>query len=352
VCLDGSATRSRRLSRQRDGHHSIKLSRLGEFGLIERVRRRTGLSPGVSLGIGDDAAWVQTRSGSCLLTTDLLIEDIHFNLKWTSLYALGHKSLAVNMSDIAAMGGTPAYLLLSLGIPARFQTDDVDEFYRGIRSLASKSGIALVGGDMSVAKSLLISACLIGQTRYRPVTRDGARIGDDIYVTGTVGDSALALKLLKHKSPKLMLPGGKFLLSRHHLPLARLDVGVILARERLARAMIDVSDGLIQDLGHICTESRIGAIIFEEMLPLSRAYRSLVGRDGTRHALAGGEDYELLFCARRRDRSRIERLQERINVPITRIGTCVPRPNRITVLNSKGRRYSYRAAGHDHFRRL
>ena len=130
------------------------------------MRRTTAQGRGVNLGIGDDAAWVQTRSGSCLLTADLLIEGVHFDLKWTSLYALGHKTLAVNMSDIAAMGGTPAYLLLSLGIPATFESEDVEEFYRGIRSLALKSGVSLVGGDTSVAKSLFISACLVGDAPY------------------------------------------------------------------------------------------------------------------------------------------------------------------------------------------
>jgi len=330
----------------------MKLSRLGEFGLIERVRRTTLLNPGVSLGIGDDAAWVQTSSGSCLLTTDLLIEGVHFDLKWTSLYALGHKTLAVNMSDIAAMGGHPSYLLLSLGIPATLESDDVDEFYRGIRGLAAKSGVALVGGDTSIAKSLLVSACLIGQAGYRPITRAGARVGDDIYVTGTLGDSALALKLLSSKSTKLKSPAAKFLLSRHHFPTARLQAGVMLAKNKLARAMIDVSDGLLQDLGHICKASHIGAMILEEMLPLSRAYQSVVGRDGTRHALIGGEDYELLFCARRKDRSRIEKLQAPANVPITWIGTCMPRGHGIRVLNRKGQPYSYSVAGHDHFRHL
>jgi thiamine-monophosphate kinase len=283
---------------------------------------------------------------------DLLIEGIHFDLKWTSLYALGYKTLAVNMSDIAAMGAYPSYLLLSLGISCNLESDDVDEFYRGIRELAAKSGVALVGGDTSIAKSLLISACLIGQARHHPITRAGARVGDDIYVTGTLGDSALALKLLKTKSTKLRSPAAKFLLSRHHFPTARIQAGVMLARNKLARAMIDVSDGLLQDLGHICKASHIGAIIEEEMLPLSRAYRSVVDLDGMQYAITGGEDYELLFCARRKDRSRIEKLQDRINVSITRIGTCMPRGHGITVLNGKGQPRSYMVAGHDHFRGL
>jgi thiamine-monophosphate kinase len=329
----------------------MKLSRLGEFGLIERVRRQTVRGRGVNLGIGDDAAWVQTRSGSCLLTADLLIEDVHFDLKWTSLFALGYKTLAVNMSDIAAMGGTPAYLLLSLGIPGTFESEDVEEYYRGIRSLALKSGVALVGGDMSVAKSLFISACLIGHAPYRPITRSGAQVGDDIYVTGTLGDSALALKLLRRKSLQLRKPAARFLLSRHHFPTARLRVGITLARNKLARAMIDVSDGLLQDLGHICRASRIGAILAEEKLPLSAAYRSLAGHEGTDYALFGGEDYELLFCAKRRDRLKIEKLEKVVGVPITRIGTCVSSRDGITVLDSKGQPLSFRAIGHDHFKR-
>jgi thiamine-monophosphate kinase len=330
----------------------MKLSRLGEFGLIERVRRSTVKGHGVKLGIGDDAAWVQTASGSCLVTADLLIEGVHFDLKWTSLYALGHKTLAVNMSDIAAMGGRPAYLLLSLGIPTTFESNHVEELYRGIRSLALKSGVTLVGGDTSVAKSLLISACLMGHPSYRPVTRGGARVGDDIYVTGTLGDSALALKLLQGKSASLKTSMARFLLSRHQFPTARLQAGYVLARKRLARAMIDVSDGLLQDLGHICRASRVGAILMEESLPLSRAYRCLAGRDGTRHALTGGEDYELLFCARKSDRPNVTRIQKLIDVPIARIGSCVHPRDGIVVLDHKGERLTFGATGHDHFKSI
>src|SRR5262250_2102783 len=153
----------------------MKLSRLGEFGLIERVRRATPKSRGVLLGIGDDAAWIVNETRSCLITSDVLIEGIHFNLEWTPLFDLGYKTLAVNLSDIAAMGGVPAYLILSIGIPPKFDSFDIDEFYRGIRSLAVTAGVALVGGDTSVAPGLLISACLVGHAPFRPVTRGGAR---------------------------------------------------------------------------------------------------------------------------------------------------------------------------------
>src|SRR5215470_10850413 len=302
----------------------MKLSRLGEFGLIERVRRATPKSRGVLLGIGDDAAWIVNETRSCLITSDILIEGIHFNLKWTSLFDLGYKTLAVNLSDIAAMGGEPAYLILSIGIPPKFDSADIDEFYRGIRSLAAKSGVALVGGDTSVAAGLFISACLVGHAPFRPVTRGGARQDDDIYVTGTLGDSALALHLLQKKAKQTARKPLQYLLSRHHRPTPRLTAGALLARERLATAMIDISDGLLQDLGHICEASRIGALLWEDRLPLSPAYRALTGSDSTTHALAGGEDYELLFCVRTRDRSRIEKISQQAGITITRIGRCVP----------------------------
>src|SRR5947199_10758190 len=133
----------------------MKLSRLGEFGLIERVRRATPKSRGVLLGIGDDAAWVASKFGSLLITSDLLIEGVHFDLKWTSLFALGYKAVAVNLSDIAAMGGTPAYLILSLGIPASSGSEDIDDFYRRLCSLAKQLGVGLLGGHAQLADSLL-----------------------------------------------------------------------------------------------------------------------------------------------------------------------------------------------------
>ena len=235
-------------------------------------------------------------AGTSLITADLLIEDIHFNLQWTSLSDLGHKSLAVNLSDIAAMGGVPAYVILSLGIPAHFDSRQIAQLYRGLSALAKKSRVHLVGGDTNVAKSLVISVCVVGHAPYAPVRRSGARAGDDIYVTGTLGDSALGLKYLRQRNISVKAGPLAQLLARHHRPIPRLAAGAALARGKLAAAMIDVSDGLLQDLGHICKASGVGALIWNEQLPLSRAYRKLAGRAGTRYALSGGEDYELLFA--------------------------------------------------------
>ena len=327
----------------------MKLSRLGEFGLIDRIRRRTPIGRGTRIGIGDDSAWIENPTGSSLVTADLLVEGVHFNLRWTSLADLGHKALAVNLSDIAAMGGVPAYVILSLGVPASFDSELIDAFYRGFTALANDAGVALVGGDTNVARVLIISVCIIGHAPYRPVRRSGAKVGDDIYITGTVGDSALGLFMLKRSRVGLNRPWVTTLLARHHRPTPRLSAGAALAKNRLASAMIDVSDGLIQDLGHICRSSRIGATIWEESLPLSPAYQALAGKMGSRYALNGGEDYELLFCARARHRGRIHDLARRLRLPMTRIGVCAHSRHGITVINSAGKLISARTEGHDHF---
>ncbi|MSP39216.1 MAG: thiamine-phosphate kinase [Deltaproteobacteria bacterium] len=329
----------------------MKLSRLGEFGLIGRIRRMGTSSRGVRIGIGDDCAWVDHSAGSSLITADVLIENIHFNLKWTSLFDLGYKSLAVNLSDIAAMGGVPAYAMLSLGIPAKFDSRQIDEFFRGFNSLARKTQVALIGGDTNISPTLIISVCLIGAPPEQPVQRSGAKVGDDIYVTGTLGDSALGLELLRKKSRGTQSATMLRLLARHHRPTPRLAAGALLAQQKCATAMIDISDGLLQDLGHICKASDTGAAVSNEKLPLSTAYRALAGKNGTSLALSGGEDYELLFCARRHQRQRLETLARQAQVKITRIGSCVTTKQGITVIDGAGKPLPVKLKGHDHFKK-
>ena len=328
----------------------MKIKELGEFGLIERIQKATPRGRGVRLGIGDDAAWVRSRQDSLLITSDLLIEGVHFDLKWTSFFELGYKTLSVNLSDLAAMGGSAAYLVLSLGIPVDFKTKDVEQFYRGIRRLASQNGVALVGGDTSRSSFFFISAFLVGHAPYGPVTRSGAKVGDDLYVTGTVGDSALGLELLKTSKARSKRPEISYLSSRHRFPTARLKAGALLAKKRLARAMIDISDGLLQDLSHICKASGTGAVIWREALPLSRPYQRWAGRKGVRYALTGGEDYELLFCIRRKDRAQLEKIRQRLGVPVTRIGRCVPARDGITIVNAKGTSLPFSKTGYNHFK--
>jgi thiamine-monophosphate kinase len=329
----------------------MKLSRLGEFGLIERIRRKLPPGKGVRIGIGDDAAWVENPLRSSLVTADLLIEDVHFKLDWISLFDLGFKSLAVNLSDIAAMGGVPVYALVSLGIPADFNSDDVEELYRGIQALARATQVSVVGGDTNIAKSLIVSVCVIGHAPSRPIRRSGASVGDDIYVTGTLGDSALALEFLQRRRTGVQKAVAAKLLARHRRPTPRLATGALLGNEHLAKAMIDVSDGLMQDLGHICQASGTGALIYNAQLPLSSAYRAVADKEETRYALSGGEDYELLFCARKSSRASIEKVAQRTRVPITRIGTCVA-GRRITVVDRSGKTIVLSALGHDHFKKV
>lgn len=324
----------------------MKLGKVGEFGLIESIRKAAPQGRGVRAGIGDDAAWLASGGADLLVTADLLIEKVHFDLRWTSFYALGYKTLAVNLSDIAAMGGVPAYLTLSLAIPARFRSEDIEEFYRGVRALASRSGVSVVGGDTSRAERFFVSAALIGRAPYKPVLRSGARSGDDLYVTGTLGDSALGLKSLKKTSRGA---AAAYLIRRHNYPTPRLRAGALLARRRLATAMIDVSDGLLQDLGHICQASGVGAEIREEALPLSPAYRKLSGGD-TALALGGGEDYELLFTARPRARKALAQLKTRLGVRVTRIGRCVDAGEGVKVLDRRGRPRRPSLRGYDHFK--
>jgi len=328
---------------------TMKLRELGEFGLIERIRKIVPMGQGVRLGIGDDAAWIRCQQKSLLFTSDLLLEGVHFDLRWTSFYTLGYKTLAVNLSDIAAMGGRPSYLALSLGIPVDFEVKDVEEFYRGIVDLSSQCGVSLVGGDTSASKRFFISAALMGFAPYGPILRNGAKVGDDLYVTGTLGDSALGLKLLKKRRPSLTHREATYLVSRHLAPTARLKAGAVLARKKLAKAMIDVSDGLVQDLNHLCQASKVGAIVREESLPLSRAYRRSPERRGILEALTGGEDYELLFAVRPRDRGRLKKVERSLGVPVTRIGKCVPPAEGVKVLDPRGEPRPLSVLGYDHF---
>ena len=328
----------------------MKLREIGEFGLIERIKKSTSKGKGVLLGIGDDAAWVRSKKAPLLFTSDLLIEGVHFDLRWTSFYELGHKTVSVNLSDIAAMGGTPDYLVISLGIPVDFKVEDIEEFYRGIRALASQHGLSLVGGDTSSANRFFISVFLVGHAPHGPVTRGGARVGDDLYVTGTLGDSSLGLDLLRRSKRRTRRSDVTFLTSRHRFPTARVKAGSILAKEKLAKAMIDISDGLIQDLTHLCKASGTGAVIWQDTLPLSGPYRRLAVGKRTRYSLTGGEDYELLFSLRARDRARLQRIRKRLDVSVTHIGRCVPARNGITVVNGKGTPLALLQKGHDHFK--
>jgi thiamine-monophosphate kinase len=334
----------------------VKLREIGEFGLIARIKKSwPASSPQVFKAIGDDAAVSSLLPGNDLVSTvDLLIEDVHFELSWISPAQLGRKSLAVNISDLAAMGAIPRWMLISLAVPPRLNVEFFDEFFSGMRSMADAHGVSLLGGDTSSSPDrLFISITLLGEGEKNSLLyRQGAQPGDDLYVTGTLGDSLLGLHLGKSLKGNPLSAEENFLLRRHLDPIPRLEEGRELAGKRIARAMIDVSDGLLSDLKHICEESQVGAVIHAQKLPLSGALRSLVpGGPGQawKWALKGGEDYELLFSASPEKASEVQTLAREWPCGVTRIGRIEPLAHGVVVQGEKGPVDPAELKGYDHF---
>lgn len=273
----------------------MRLSDVGEFGFIDRIKEKSRGSEGVLLGIGDDAAVTAMTPGMILLSTsDMLAEGVHFDLAWSDPASLGRKSLAVNLSDIAAMGGIPRYALLSLAIPPEFPLEFMESFMSGFLEQAGRYAVSLIGGDTSSsAGGFVISVTLLGeQYPDRVSRRSGACAGDLVCVSGTPGDSALGLDLLK-SGCRTGEP-----VRRHLDPVPRVELGKMLAERRVPTAMIDISDGLHADLGHILESSSKGAKICIDDIPLSDNFRNSVDRGSQNYyrlPLSGGEDYELLF---------------------------------------------------------
>ena len=332
---------------------NMKISDLGEFGLIDRIAKTaTRSAKRAPIGIGDDAAALLLSPASALLaTTDMLIEGVHFDLKTTDLYSLGWKAAAVNLSDIAAMGGVPRFCLTAMGIPSSLTVEQVDEFYRGFSDCIRKPGTVLVGGDTCRSrKGLIISVTVLGEAdRKRVVTRAGARPGDLIYVTGTLGDSAAGLELVRSAEcgVRSKTPAVRKLIGKHLRPTPRVAEGRKLALSGFTSAMIDVSDGLSSDLGHICEQSGVGAEVFAEHIPLSKELRSAKGlkEPPLAYALSGGEDYELLFT------SPVEREQEimSLRVRATVIG-AITRRRGMRMVPERGDCRPIAPGGYDHFR--
>ena len=258
---------------------SDRLPEFGEFGLIRSLRRRfSHQDPAVIRGIGDDAAVIAVSPRRWWhLTTDLLAEGVHFDLHTAAPESVGYRAAMANLSDIAAMGAAPRYLLTSIAVPRSFQATKVDQLYRGLMKAFRKHGVALIGGDTSASQGgLFLSLMVIGTTPARQaLLRSGARVGDGLYVTGTLGDSLAGFRILSDPS-RLQLAANhrRFLVSRHLRPTARVKEGQWLNRARLATAAIDLSDGLSGDVRHICEESQVGVEIELDALPLSAACRA------------------------------------------------------------------------------
>jgi thiamine-monophosphate kinase len=278
----------------------------------------------------------------------MLLEGVHFDLATTDLYSLGWKSAAVNVSDIAAMAGGPRFCLAGLGIPSYLSVEDVSEFYRGLNACLKRFGAALAGGDTCRSlKGFVISITVLGEAaKSGTVTRSGAKPGDHLFVTGTLGDSAAGFELVRSAEfgVRSKTPGVKKLIEKHIRPIPRIAEGRKLAG--IASSMIDVSDGLSSDLAHLCEESGAGAEIQGDRIPLSKHLRAAKGlkRHPVEYALSGGEDYELLFTV---PRARLRKLRS-LRIDATEIGRIV-KGKGMQIVDGQGRKTALTLSGYDHF---
>lgn len=312
-----------------------------EFDLIAHIRQRAGLRGDVILGIGDDCALLLPPAGMQMaVTTDTLNHGVHFPAE-TAPFDIGWKALAVNLSDLAAMGARPAWCTLSLSLPEA-EASFVDGFLDGFLSLAQRHEVALVGGDTTRGPlSIGVTACGFIEPG-KALRRDGARAGDDIWVSGTLGDAAAALAQWRANAP--IDPALRARLDR---PTPRLELGRALCG--IASACIDVSDGLLADLAHVCDASGVGAELQLEALPASAALDAAFDL-GTRRQLqaAGGDDYELCFCTQAVHRAQLEAIARDIGTKVKRIGQ-ITEGRRVIVRSSQGEPWLPPSAGYVHF---
>ena len=317
----------------------LAVAGIGERALIERIRRRLPEAPSsLVVGIGDDAAVaVPDRGALSVLTTDALVEGVHFDRRYSTAADVGYKALAVNVSDIAAMGATPRLALLSLILPESLPVADVDDLIDGFVALARDTKVALVGGNITRSPGpLVIDVTVIGAVRPRRVlVRSGGRPGDQLYVSGSIGAAAAGLEWLRERSrgPSSMPDESSIAecVTRHRRPEPRARLGALLGRNRAATACMDLSDGLADAVRQVAEASGTGARIDVSLLPIhegARAWFSSRDRDPVLASLSGGDDYELLFAVTSRARGRLRLVDRQARgVPLTRIGELTADPS-------------------------
>lgn len=338
---------------------------MNEFDFIKSIRglaQQHGSPSGLVRGIGDDAAVLKSFTGTdVVISTDLLVEDIDFRRETTRPELLGYKALAVSLSDTAAMGARPRWALMSVGVPKDvWESGFMDKFYEGFFQLAGRYDVQLIGGDVSrTPQKVIIDSIVIGECPVeREVFRSGARPRDQIYVTGFLGDAAAGLRLLDRGAR--LHPGATnnhegnsvdHLLLRHLQPEPRVGWGLLIAEQRLASAMIDISDGLSSDLNHLCDESGVGALVEASSLPIDHVVTEICGRralDPLMLALHGGEDFELLFTVNPED---VSKLPARVDgVSITRIGEIRDRSEGVRI-SEGSRTWDLKPGGWEHFKK-
>ncbi len=330
---------------------------LGEAAVIERIRRRTPAPPDwVPTGIGDDAAVVEPARGTLdVVTTDTLVEGVHFDRAFVSAADVGHRTLAVNLSDLAAMGATPRVAVLSLVLPGTLAVADLDGMIQGLLALAARHRVALVGGNVTRTHGpLVLGVTAVGAVRRRRVlTRDGGRAGDELWVTGAVGAAATGLAALRQRPAAEPAPDADLddCIERYRRPEPRVRIGALLGRNRVARAGIDLSDGLADGLHQLSRACGLGAVVDAAAIPVHPGARRWFRREGgdpLEAALRGGDDYELLIAVPRRQRRALRMLARLFRgVPVTRIGELTKSPD-LVLRTADGKRAL--PPGYEHFR--
>ncbi len=336
-----------------------EIASLGEFGLITRLSAAFEATNSDTIkGIGDDAAVIDLGQEYGLLSTDLLLEGVHFDLTFCPLRHLGYKAVAVNVSDIAAMNGIPGQVTISLAVSNRFSVEALEELYAGINAACSDFKVDLVGGDMASSRSgLLISVSVFGKVAKDKVAyRTTARPNDLLCVTGDLGGAYMGLQILEREKQVYLanpgmqpqLEGNEYVIQRQLKPEARMDVVYELAEAGVVpSAMIDVSDGLASDLLHLCSQSGVGAMVFEENLPIDeQVYLAAteLNLSPITAAMNGGEDYELLFTIRQADYDKVKN-----NPKISVIGYMTDQAKEVQLSTKSGNKIPITAQGWTHF---
>jgi len=326
-----------------------KINQVGEFGLIALIKKRAfSKDKRVIVNIGDDAAVIRTSPDRLLIfTTDTLVERIHFDLSYFSFEEIGWKAMVANLSDIAAMGGLPKFALVTIGLPKSMRVEDVLSIYKGASRIARKYNCKIIGGDTTlVPKDLFISIALLGEVEKKfLLTRGGAKKGDLICVTGNLGEAQAGYEFLKKYGRRKLS-----LVQKHLQPFPRIKEARILVKNLKINSVIDISDGLSSELFHLTEESHLGAIIYEQSIPMSPKclkLAPLLNKTPLAWALSSGEEYELLFTVDRKDLSKIEKIKSKLNISV--IGKMVDKKQGIKLIRKSGKMKDLKKIGFVHF---
>jgi thiamine-monophosphate kinase len=327
----------------------MKIEKIGEFGLIDLIKKRVfSKDKRVLVNIGDDAAVIKPSSDKLLIfTTDTLMEKVHFDLRYFTFEQVGWKAMVANLSDVAAMGGLPQFALVTIGIPKSISVENVISIYKGMTKVAKRYKCKIIGGDTLFSpRGMFISIALLGEVEKNfLVKRSGAKKGDLICVTGDLGEAQAGLEFLKR------YPRQKPTFIRKHLtPFPRINEARTLVRYLKISSMIDISDGLSSELFHLTEESHLGAVIYEAKIPISPnciKAGDLLKRSPLLWTLSSGEEYELLFTLGKKELSKLRKIKEMVKVSV--IGEMQDKKEGVSLIETSGKKRKLRKSGFTHF---